>query len=288
MQRVTWLALLAGIGFQAHAAGGASPGGTSLNPQTAKAWEEYVGSVRAQNQARLGPTACFLWAQEQPGGMARLKAGEILAGPADGHTPHRVPGGLIHHWIGAVFLPGATLQEVMAALRDYTRYSQYYPSVVSSRLVTRDGLTDNFTTLERHQAMFSKIGLDADLITTYANAGERRAFSVSSTTRLRQVQNFGNRERHELEPFSPEAYVWSLSTISRFWEHDGGVYLELEAMALSRDIPFALRWLVDPFVRQAAEDTLIASLKQTRQAILGSRSVNAGRPPAGAMTFTGR
>jgi len=32
----------------------------------------------------------------------------------------------------------------------------------------------------------------------------------------------------------------------RFEERDGGVYVEVEAIALSRDVPASLRWLVEP------------------------------------------
>ena len=270
-----WLVLLSGIALQA--------GGANLSPQTAKAWEDYVGSVRAQTQARLGASACFLWAEEDPMRLARVRAGEIWASPADGPMPRRIPGGLIHHWIGAVFLPGVTLSEVLAVSRDYIRYPQYYPSVVNSRLLARYGATDDFATLERHQAMFSRIAFDGEFTTTYADAGTGRAYSVSSARRLRQVQNYGSRGQAELEPYASKAYLWSLSTISRYWERDGGVYVELEAMGLSRDIPAGLRWIVDPFVRKAAEDALIADLQQTRRAVLESRSVP--KPPIGALTF---
>ena len=87
-----------------------------------------------------------------------------------------------------------------------------------------------------------------------------------------------------MEPGAPSAYLWALSSISRYEERDGGVYLELDAMALSRDIPAALRWLVDPFVRQAAVNTLIAYLKQTRDAVKADRS----KSFSGAISFRGQ
>lgn len=255
-----------------------------LNPATAKAWTDYVGSARAQMKARLAPTACFLWSQESADRLQRLRAGEILTTPADEQTPRRVPGGLIHHWLGAVFIPDATLAQVLVTLRDYSRYPEYYPSVVSSKLAAREGTQDRFTSVERHQAMFSKIALDADFFSVYTDAGDKRAYSESSTTRLQQIENFGGRGQVKMEPGAPSAYLWALSSISRYEERDGGVYLELDAMALSRDIPAALRWLVDPFVRQAAVNTLIAYLKQTRDAVKADRS----KSFSGAISFRGQ
>lgn len=251
-----------------------------LNPQTEQAWNGYVASVRARMDARLGPTACFLWAEEDAGRLQRLRAGDILVAPAD-PTPWRVPGGLIHHWLGAVFIPGVTLDEVLSTLRNYSRYPQYYPSVVSSKLLARDGPTDWFTSMERHQAMFSRIALDASFTSTYTDAGAKRAYSTSSTTRLQQIQNYGGREQHELAPDAAKAYMWRLSTISRYLERDGGVYVELEGMVLSRDIPASLRWLVAHFVREAAANTMAGSLRQTRDAVLadhGSATVSLRKP----------
>lgn len=260
----------------------------NLNPQTAKAWESYVASAHAQMQARLGATACFLWSEEKPERLRRLRGGEILVAPADSQTPRRIPGGLIHHWLGAVFIPDVTLPQVLAAMRSYSRYPEYYPSIASSTLVATDGSTDRVTSIEKHQAMFSRIALDADMSTVFVNAGEKRIYSESSSTRLQQIQDYGGKGQHELQPGSPKAYLWALSTITRYQERDGGVYLELEGMALSRDIPSSLRWMVDPFVRRASVAAMATSLKETRDALTEDRGHPAEALPSGAITFRAR
>lgn len=265
--------------------GAAGAGAANLNPATAKAWDEYVASAHAQMKARLGPTACFLWAEEDAGRMARLRAGEIVIAPDDPQTPRHIPGGLIHHWIGAMLIPNVTLPEVLAGIRDYPKYTRYYPSVIVSKLLATEGAVDRFTSIERHQAMFStRIALDADFTAEYVQAGEKRAYSESSTTRLQQIDSYGSASQHELGPMAPSAYVWALSTISRYEERDGGVYLELEAMALSRDIPMGLHWLVEPFVRKASVSAMDASLKETRDIFMTRRPAE-NRPFAGAISF---
>jgi hypothetical protein len=45
------------------------------------------------------------------------------------------------------------------------------------------------------------------------------------------------------------------------------VYVELEAIALSRDIPAAFRLFVTPIVRPVSRDSLATSLHQTKVAI---------------------
>lgn len=58
------------------------------------------------------------------------------------------------------------------------------------------------------------------------------------------------------------------SSASRNFERDGGVYIELEAIGLSRDIPASLRWIVVPIVRRVSRGPLSTSLQQTENAVL--------------------
>lgn len=261
-----------------------------LNPATKQGWDDYIRTVRARMDARLRPTGCFLWADEDLSRIDRLRQGEILVAPMADRGRQRIPGGLIHHWIGAMFLPNVSMAQVLTTLRDYRRYKEFYPSVVESKLTFRAGPVDRFNTLERHEAMFSKIALDADFSAAYVDAGDKRGYSISDTTRLQQIQNYGSPRQRELEPAAPKAYLWQLSSITRYLERDGGVYMELEGIALSRDIPASLRWLVEPFVRQAAVGAMTESLRETRQAVLGDEITGTGtvRPAGAAPAFRAR
>ncbi|MGD1093055.1 MAG: hypothetical protein ABSB35_13825 [Bryobacteraceae bacterium] len=48
-------------------------------------------------------------------GLARCAA---RFGPGN---PTRVPDGLIHHWVGAKFIPGAHIDDIVAIVSDYDR-----------------------------------------------------------------------------------------------------------------------------------------------------------------------
>jgi hypothetical protein len=48
------------------------------------------------------------------------------------------------------------------------------------------------------------------------------------------------------------------------------VYIEIEAIVLSRDIPGSLSWLVKPMIRRVAKASLTNTLQQTRDAVLKS------------------
>ena len=62
-------------------------------------------------------------------------------------------------------------------------------------------------------------------------------------------------------------YVWRLSSVARFEQRDGGTYVEVEAIALSRDIPTALRWVVNPIVRRVSRNSMLVSLQQMKEAV---------------------
>ncbi len=247
--------------------------GAGLSADATRAWDGYLQAAQEKMDARLRPGSCFLWAEESDGRMQELREGEIVVAPGSDQNPKRIPGGLIHHWIGAVFVPGVSLDELLATVRDYSRYGKFYPSVVSAKLVSRSGPVDRLTTIEKHKAMFSNIALDADFTATYKDAGHGRAYNISHGTRLQEIENYGDGKQRELPPDASKAYLWRLDTITRYEQRDGGVYMEIEAFALSRDIPASLRWLVDKFVRQAAQGAMATTLRQTRDAVMKDSSV---------------
>jgi hypothetical protein len=92
-------------------------------------------------------------------------------------------------------------------------------------------------------------------------------YAYSKTTWIREIDKFGSTEQHLLPEDQETGLIWRLSSITRLEERDGRVYAELEAYALGRDIPAALRLFVSPIVRRVSRDSLAASLHQTKVAI---------------------
>ena len=98
-----------------------------------------------------------------------------------------------------------------------------------------------------------------------------------SSVRVQEIEDYGQPSEHKIAAGEGSGYVWKFHTITRFEEGDGGVYVEVEAMALSRDIPAAARWAVDPIVKRVSKQAMIASLRQTLDAVCSSRQVAGGR-----------
>ncbi len=249
-----------------------------LKDVTLNAWDQYVQSADAAMQERLHPGKHFLWADEAPDRRTQLRAGEILVAEAGQHNPKKVPSGLIHHWIGAAFVPNTRLGNVFGVVRDYSHYKDYYdPTVVDSRTIRQAPDADRFSMLLMNKALFLKMALENECESSYAQAGPGRWYSISNAVRIQEIEDYGQPGEHKLPSGEGHGYIWKLHSITRYEERDGGVYIEIEAMALSRDIPGAVRWVVDPIVRRVSKGSLVTSLRQTQGAVSSSSQVAAGQ-----------
>ena len=241
-----------------------------LRPETLRSWNEYIQAENSLASERL-QSGQFLWSDESPERNRRVRGGEILVAPVDESVPKSVPHGLIHDWVGAIFLPGAKLEDVFAVVRDHTRYKYFYaPTVIDSKSIREAGTNYEFSLLMLNRALFAKFALDSEFEESYVRLDERRWYSTSSSTSIREVEKYGQPDQHELAPNEGSGYIWRLYSLSRFEERDGGVYVELEAIALSRDIPAAMRWAVNPVVRRVSKGSLLLSLQKTEEAVRAS------------------
>jgi len=148
-------------------------------------------------------------------------------------------------------------------VRDYDRYSEFYkPSVIEGKTLSRRAGEDRFSVVVVDKAMFMKRSLHSEYDSRYAEVDRDKWFSVARTSRVQELSRLGL----PVPDGEASGYIWRLSTVSRYEERDGGVYLETEALALSRTIPATLHWLVDPIVRRVARSSLTMTLEQTRDA----------------------
>jgi len=247
--------------------------GAELKEQTLNAWDAYIQAANSEMDHRLHP---FLWVDEVPDRIQRVRAGDILVSPV-GHNPKPVPSGLIHDWMGATFIPNATLEDVLSVARDYGHYKEIYkPTVVDSKLLSSAGLCDKYSMLLANKEVVASTALDTEYEACYHQVDQRRWYAVVYTTQIQEIRHYGQPGAKELPPGQGSGYVWRVYGFARFEERDGGVYLELEAIVLSRDIPFAVRWVVDPIVRRVAKNSMSTSLRQTEEAVR-SRTGTAGR-----------
>jgi hypothetical protein len=242
----------------------------TLKSETVAAWDDYLQTANVDLQDRVLPGGSFLSTLEDAGRADRVRRGEIVVVPAFGQNPKKVPGGLIHHWVGAMFLPNLKLDDILEVTRDYDHYKEFYsPSVTESKMIARSDSEDKFSMLLINKALFLKTALDTDCLVTNVRLDERRYYGISRTTRVQEVEEYGQPSEYRKAEGEGRGLIWKLYSIARLEQRDGGVYIELEAIALSRDIPSAVRLVVAPVVRRVSRNALLISLQQTEKAVGG-------------------
>ena len=239
----------------------------TLKPETKAAWDEYIQQATAAMQARLQPGAHFLWIDDHPDRAEAVRTRTYIA-PIGKHIPMKVPSGLIHDWIGVSFIPDAKIDDILHILRDYDRYKDIYrPGVLDSAYHSSDGQKDSFFLRLANRSVIAKTALDTDVEATYFKVDEHRCYSISNTVRIQEIDKFGTPEQRVFPEDQGTGLIWRLFSITRLEERDGGVYAELEAIVLSRDIPAAFRLMVNPIVRRVSRESMATSLRQTRVAV---------------------
>ena len=247
--------------------------GASLKSETKETWDAYLKTRMAEMQARLKEEKRFLWLDEQPGRIEHVRTKGPYIQPIGDHIPTPIPSGLIHAWIGAGFVPNATIPDILKVVRDYDNYEHVYkPGVIASKLHREEGSTDHFFLRFANKSVVAKTALDSEGEASYFQVDEHRWYAYSNTTSIREIDKFGTPEERTLPEGEGTGLIWRLSSITRLEERDGGVYAELEAYALSRDIPAAFRLFVNPIVRRVSRASLAVSLHQTKVAIDAKRA----------------
>lgn len=239
-----------------------------LNRPTLAAWDAYVNSASRRIETQVRGSS-FLQIDEKPEQRRQVDAGEIAVWPDGGSHPVKVPHGLIHDWLGAVFIPKATIADFLAVNRNYAGYPAIYkPAVIRAEEVNCSGNDDKFTMLWEQKVLFVTTAVQGEYETQYIEIDQRHWYAVSQSTQLQAIEGFGQPDMRVLPPDQGPGYIWRLYSFTSLEQTHGGLYVELEALGLTRDVPATLRWLVDPVIDHLPKDSLRATLEETRNAIL--------------------
>jgi hypothetical protein len=271
-----WLAILLVLQFPAAPSGEVS--NVELQPATVQAFDRYVQLTEARINGEVSAPETFLHVDGLPPerrsqAVAALQRGEVLMERL--RTTDRsgqaieAPGGLIHHWLGVVFVPGATLQQTLALIEDYNHHQDVYrPEVARSRLLSRqDNDFKIFYRLRKKKVI--TVTLDTNHDVHYFPVDSKRCYSRSYSTRIAEVVDADTPNEREKTPGNDGGFLWRINSYWKFEEKDGGVYIECESISLTRDIPRGLGWLIKPFVTGIPKDSLQMTMDSTRAALVG-------------------
>jgi hypothetical protein len=191
-----------------------------------------------------------------------------LLEPGSGDGITEVPEGLIHHWRATAFVPDVTLEEVLRVARDYANYASIYDWVVAADLVASED-NNRFRTFFRARRRVGAVTgvVDVWMVTEYRQLRPGRATAVARAECVRQVEHAGEPAERRLRPGTGNGYLWRANAMSKYLERDGGVYLELNTIGLSRGFPALLGWIIEPVARRLGRGSAGESLNQFRVAL---------------------
>lgn len=249
---------------------------TQLSAKTAQAFDQYIRAKEARENGDLAAPDNFLWIDslapaQRAQAYDRLRKGQILVQrdpQCASSNCTSIPGGLIHDWIGVVFVPRVSIAQALSTLQDYDRDAEYYqPEVLQSKLLERSG--DDFRVflrLKRVQVVTVVLDTEYDVHYTRLDAG--RVYSRSHSTRIAEVDDPGKPSEHDESPDGGHGFLWRLDSYWRFHQADGGVYIQCDAVSLTRDVPAGLGWLIRSFIERIPSESLHSTLAETRSALL--------------------
>ncbi|MBZ5669829.1 MAG: hypothetical protein LAO04_08875 [Acidobacteriia bacterium] len=247
-----------------------------LKPETLAAFGRYVQVSEVRIEKELTRPGAFLYIEGLPEpkrsealGIARrgeVYMEQLRARDASG-TPIEAPDGLIHHWIGAVFIPGVSLRQVLNLVEDYDHHQDIYkPEVIRSRLVKQQGNDYRIYYRLRKKKVIT-VTLNTDHDVQYLPVDSTHCHSRSVATRIAEVVDADQPDEHEKPIGHDGGFLWRMNSYWRFEEKDQGVYVEVESISLTRDIPTGFGWLIKPFVTSIPRESLLMTLGATRSAL---------------------
>ncbi len=237
-----------------------------LRPETSRAFDAYARTVEQQMEDQLDGNAPLKWIDITDSQRSAIVAGKIVTERVNTDDLD-VPNGIIHDWLGVMFVPGVTAGSIMAMLQDIDHHAEYFSEVLQSRLLRRDGDTiRSFLRLRKEKIL--TVVLDTEYETRYVEFGDGYWYLRSRSTRIAQVENPGAADEKVLPVGEGSGFLWRLNVYWRLSETSGGTWVEIRTLSLSRQIPFLLAPLIRPFVSSVPKESLEATLRGTRDAVV--------------------
>jgi hypothetical protein len=252
-------------------AAGPAIGTASLSPGSVAAWTSYT----AANEQRIlrelsarGPRFLALdFAKAAAAERTAVLSGAIDIEPMGAVNVRgegiEVPAAMVHHWRGAVLIPGAKLEDLLAKLKSGvpdTRQEDVLQSKVISR--TPDGM---HVYLKLQRTKFVTAVYNTEHLVTFARFDATHASSASTAIKIAELENPNTPAERELPPGQDRGFLWRWNTYWRYEQVPAGVIAECESVSLSRDIPTVIKYLASPLIASTSRESMERTLSGLRE-----------------------
>jgi hypothetical protein len=90
---------------------------------------------------------------------------------------------------------------------------------------------------------------------------------MARSTGISEIKSPGTSEERALKPEEEHGFLWRMNTYWSYEEKDGGLYMQIESVTLTRSIPTGLGWVIGPFVSSIPRESLEFTLKSACDAL---------------------
>jgi len=230
-------------------------------------FDSYVRQVEAR-LARRNASGGSL----QPVADAPLRGGELVIQKVTSDAAPDLPGAMLHHWRGTAFVPGAHAADFKRVMRDFDAYPRFFaPEVTSARVLSQDGNRYRVRMRIRQTHVLTVV-LDTTYDVVFGEVDSRHGYSISRSTSVSEIEHAGKPDERTLTPAQGNGFLWRLNTYWSYVERDGGLYLQIETVSLTRAIPPGLGWAVGPFVESVPKESLEFTLRKACDAVKAGAS----------------
>lgn len=225
-------------------------------PAANTGFDNYIRTLEAGLAEQHQNPAAFLAPVNLPDADARLQRGEFLIENLTPDPPLQLPGALLFHWRGTAFVRGASEADFERLLRDFNSYPKYFaPQVLQAAILSQDG--DHMQARMRvRQKHVITVVLDTTYDVTFGRLDPQHGYSLSRSTRISEIEGAGTPNERAISASQAHGFLWRLNTYWTRAERDGGLYLQVESVSLTRSIPAGFGWIVRPFVESIPRESL--------------------------------
>ena len=223
---------------------------TVMDARLTADYEEYRARAERMMESRFcAGEVGWLPGASRAEAAARLASGKLVrSNIGDPVLNSRLAGrnGAIIHWIGAVLIPGADLDDFRAVVEDYARYDKTYrPMVFQARATPAAsdpaavydallGLHSTFrfaSIFPQHYAFQVKARIE------YSEPDPDSGISVHlRASEIRESDSGAPGARDLLETGRDHGIMWALNSYWRARRHGSGLYMEFETITLARSV----------------------------------------------------
>lgn len=232
-------------------------------PGAVSGFVSYIGQVEARlDQQHRGPEG-FLAREDS----TRLRKGELIIERVTPWSGADLPGALLHHWRGTAFAAGASAADFERLMKNFPAYPERFsPQVVRANVIGRQG--DQYKVLLRvRQHHVITVVMDTAYDITFGRRDGEHGYSIARSTGISEIKSPGTSDERALSPAEGHGFLWRMNTYWTYEERDGGLYMQIESVTLTRSIPTGLGWVIGPFVESIPRESLEFTLRSACDAL---------------------